>query len=131
MSATQAVCVRDVMSSGFLEIDGLATVAEVLTRMRQHNTTVVIVKRRDPGDAYGIVVLADIARKVLARDRAPERVNIYEIMTKPVIDADAGMNVKYCARLFDRFGLSVAPVIENDRVVGIVSYRELVLKGLV
>jgi CBS domain-containing protein len=37
------------------------------------------------------------------------------------------MNIRYCARLFERFGISHAPVIENDEVVGIVSYYLLVL----
>lgn len=131
MSAENVVRVRDVMSPEFLEVDGLATVADVLAQMREANTDVVIVKRRDDTDVYGIMVLADIAKKVLAQDRAPERVNVYEIMSKPVIDADADMNVKYCARMFHRFGLSVAPVIEGNKVTGIVSYNELVLKGLV
>ena len=130
MSAENVVRVRDVMSPEFLEVDGLATVADVLAQMREANTDVVIVKRRDDTDVYGIMVLADIAKKVLAQDRAPERVNVYEIMSKPVIDADPDMNVKYCARMFHRFGLSVAPVIEGNKVSGIVSYNELVLKGL-
>ena len=81
-------------------------------------------------DEPGIVVLADIADQVLARDRAPDRVNLYEIMTKPVIGVDPAMNIRYCARLFSRFGLSTAPVVENRDIVGVVTYREMVLKGL-
>jgi CBS domain-containing protein len=90
----------------------------------------VLVKKRNENDAHGIVLLADIAKKVLARDRAPERVNVYEIMSKPVVTVEPELDVRYCARLFDRFGLSVSPVIENDCVVGIVSYGDLVLRGL-
>ena len=41
------------------------------------------------------------------------------------------MDIRYCARLFDNFGLSVAPVIGVGKVVGIVSYHEIVLNGLV
>jgi predicted transcriptional regulator len=67
---------------------------------------------------------------VLAKDRASKRVNVYEIMSKPVISLDPDMDVRYCARLFDRFGLSNVPVIENDKVIGIVSYNELVFQGL-
>ena len=77
-----------------------------------------------------MVLLSDIAKQVLACDRSPERVNIYEIMSKPVISVEPSLNVRYCARLFHRFGLSVAPVIENDQILGIVTYRDLVLKGL-
>jgi predicted transcriptional regulator len=130
MSNKNGVRVRDVMSSSFLEISGLATIQEALQKMREADSEVVIVNRRDEHDEFGIMLLADIAKNVLARDRAPERVNVYEIMSKPVIDAPPDMQVRYCARLFERFGLSVAPVIENNAIIGVVSYKELVLKGL-
>ena len=121
---------RDVMHEKHLELDGMATVKQALEAMRADNADVVIVKKRDEHDAFGIVLLADIAKKVLAKDKAPERVNVYEIMSKPVIPLDPEMDVRYCARLYERFGLSNAPVIENGEVIGIVSYNELVFNGL-
>ncbi|WP_369600329.1 CBS domain-containing protein [Hahella sp. SMD15-11] len=130
MNTKPVIKVRDVMSDRFAEMDGLATVSEALTRIREQDLNVILISRRDEHDAHGIVLLADIAKKVLAADRAPERVNLYEIMSKPVISVEPSLNVRYCARLFHRFGLSVAPVIENDQILGIVTYRDLVLKGL-
>lgn len=121
---------RDVMSARHLEMDGMATVAEALAAMRAQKSVVVMVKKRSDTDAFGIVLLSDIAKEVLARDRAPDRVNIYEIMSKPVISVDPDMDVRYVARMFDQFGLSNAPVVENGRVIGVVSYEELVFKGL-
>ncbi len=80
-----------------------------------------------------MVLLADIAKKVIAKNRSPERVNLYEIMAKPVISVRADMDIRYCARLFNNFGLNVAPVVENScgNIVGTVSYNDIVLKGLV
>ena len=121
---------RDVMHEKHLELDGMATVKEALDAMKTENAGVVIVKKRHEHDAFGIVLLSDIAKKVLARDRASQRVNVYEIMSKPVISLDPDMDVRHCARLFDRFGLSNVPVIENGEVIGIVSYKELVFDGL-
>lgn len=121
---------RDVMSARHLEMDGMATVAEALAAMRAQKSVVVMVKKRSDTDAFGIVLLSDIAKEVLARDRAPDRVNIYEIMSKPVISVDPDMDVRYVARMFDQFGLSNAPVVENGQVIGVVSYEELVFKGL-
>lgn len=121
---------RDVMLEKHLEMDGMATVSQALQAMRSDNADVVIVKKRDENDALGILLLSDIAKKVLAKDRAPDRVNIYEIMSKPVIPVDPDMDVRYAARMFDRFGLSKAPVVENGRVIGIISYNELVFDGL-
>jgi predicted transcriptional regulator len=67
---------------------------------------------------------------VLAKDRAPERVNVYEIMSKPVISVHPEMDIRYCSRLFAQYDLVRAPVIEGRKVVGIVSPNSLVLDGL-
>ena len=128
--AKKVIKARDVMHARHIEMDGMATVKQALDAMRAEESDVVIVNKRDEHDAHGILLLSDIAKKVLARDRASERVNVYEIMSKPVIPLDPQMDVRYCARMFDSFGLSNAPVVENGEVIGIVSYNELVFKGL-
>jgi predicted transcriptional regulator len=51
-------------------------------------------------------------------------------MAKPVISVEPSLDIRYCARLFDKFGLARAPVIENGSVIGVVSYTDMVLKGL-
>ena len=121
---------RDVMHVNHLELDGMATVEQALEAMKAGRASVVIVRKRHENDAFGILLLSDIAKKVLARDRSAKRVNVYEIKTKPLIPIDPDMDVRYVARLFDSFGLSNAPVIENGQVTGIVSYTELVFDGL-
>ena len=40
------------------------------------------------------------------------------------------MDIRYTARLFDSFGLAMAPVVEAHAVVGVVSYADIVLRGL-
>lgn len=122
--------VREVMKTHFDFVDGMTTVAEALRTMRHVETKALIVARRDDDDEYGMLLISDIACQVLARDRAPERVNVYEIMTKPVISVAPDMDIRYCARLFERFDLSRAPVIEDGTVIGIVSFTDMVLRGL-
>jgi CBS domain-containing protein len=122
--------VREVMKTKFDMVDGMTTVADALRAMRHIETKALIVHKRHPDDEYGMVLISDIARLVLGKDRAPERVNVYEIMAKPVISVDPEMDIRYCARLFQRFELSRAPVIENGTVIGIVSFTDMVLKGL-
>ena len=79
----------------------------------------------------GVLLLSDVARQVLARDRSPHRVNVYEIMAQPVLSVSPEMDIRYCARLFERFDLSRAAVIDADgEVVGIVSSTDMVLHGL-
>jgi predicted transcriptional regulator len=67
---------------------------------------------------------------VLAKDLAPDRTNIYEIMSKPAISVHPDMDIRYCARLFGRFRLSRAPVMLDRKIVGIISLTDMVLKGL-
>jgi CBS domain-containing protein len=130
MSERKVVRVRDVMKTKFDTVDGIATVADAMHMMNHIETKCLVVNKRHPDDEYGLLLISDVARKVLGKDRAPERVNVYEIMAKPVISVDPEMDVRYCARLFDRFDISRAPVIAGGEVVGIVSLTDLVLKGL-
>ena len=130
MSDRTLIRVRDVMKPHVDMVDGMCTVKEALEKMQHVETKSLIVNKRHEHDEYGIVLISDIAKQVLATDRAPERVNVYEVMTKPVIAVDPEMDIRYCARLFEKFGLSRAPVIENRQVIGIISFTDMVLKGL-
>ena len=121
--------VKDVMKTEFDMVDGMALVIDAVKKMKHVDTKCLIVKKRNEQDEYGMVLLSDVARKVLAKDLSPERVNVYEIMSKPVLTVDPDMDIRYCARLFDRFDLSRAPVLENKKIIGIVSFTDLVMKG--
>jgi len=122
---------RDVMKLEFDMIDGRVTVMEALRTMRHVDTKSLIVDKRHDDDEFGMVLLSDIAREVLAKDRSPDRVNVYEIMSKPLLPVDPDMDIRYCARYFEKFGLSRAPVVEHRKVIGIISFTDMVLKGLV
>jgi len=130
MTDRQTVRVRDVMKREFDLVDGKLTVREALDGMRHEETRALIVDKRHPDDEYGLVLLSDIAKKVLAADRSPDRVNLYEIMSKPVLGIDPEMDIRYCARLLERFGIMRAPVVENRTVIGVVSFHDLVLRGM-
>ncbi len=130
-SDRKIIRVRDVMKQEFDMIDGRVTVMDALRTMKHVETKSLIVNKRHDDDEYGMVLISDIAREVLARDRSPDRVNVYEIMAKPLLPVDPAMDIRYCARYFEKFGLSRAPVVENRKVIGIISYTDMVLKGLV
>jgi len=131
MSDRKIVRVKDVMKTGFDLVDGMTTVQEALLKMKHVETKCVIIDKRHDDDEYGILLISDIAKQVLARDRAPERVNVYEVMSKPVVTVDGNMDIRYCARLFDKFGLSRAPVVDCGKVIGVVSFTDMVLNGMV
>lgn len=125
-----SLTVADVMSTEFLLLPGVATVAEALRKMKKASAHSVLIDKRTDDDEYGIVLTSDIAKQVLAKDRSPDRVNLYEIMTKPVLKVEPTMHIRYCARMLEHFGISTAPVVENGNIRGLVTYDVLVLKGL-
>lgn len=130
MNQQKIIRIRDVMANSYVMVDGITTVKEGIRLVRQNGVKALVVNKRHDDDEYGIVLMNDIAKKVLAQDRSVERTNIYEIMTKPALSVAPDMKVKYCARLFERFGVSRAPVIEDGKIIGIVSYNNIVLNGM-
>lgn len=130
MTERKLIRVSDVMKKKFDMVDGLTSVSEAMQKMKHVETKCVLVDKRHDDDAFGMVLISDVAREVLAKDRAPERVNIYEIMTKPVLTVSPDMDIRYCARLFEQFGLSRAPVEKEGKIIGIVSLTDMVLRGL-
>jgi len=130
MSALDRISVQQIMRQEVNEVDGSVDVMEAMRIMKRVGATSLIVKKRDEQDEYGMLLFSDIARQVIAKDRAPERVNVYEIMAKPLITVRPDMSIQHCARLFEKFGISHAPVIQDEKVIGMVSYYLLVLGGL-
>lgn len=130
MSKKPIVRVRDVMRRDIDIVDGMTTVHDALSQMKHLKNKMLIIDKRHEDDEYGMVMISDIAYHVLARDKAPERTNVYEIMSKPIITVDADMDIRYCARLFERLKLSRAPVMDGGKLVGVVSLTRMVLEGV-
>ncbi len=127
---TNVIRVKDIMRTSFGTIDGIATIAEALNTMKTLGTSVLVINKRYEEDEYGLITSGDIARHVLAQDRSPSRANVYEVMQKPVISVRPEMDIRHCSRLFATYDLVRAPVIENKKVIGMVSPNSLVLDGL-
>jgi CBS domain-containing protein len=130
VSERKIVRVRDVMRPEFDTVDSMATIEQALDSMQYPDNKCLIVEKRHEDDEFGLLLISDVARKVLAQDRPPDRVNVYEVMQKPIIFVDSAMDIRYCARLLERFDLTRTPVIDNGEVVGIVSFTLLVLRGM-
>ena len=122
--------VAEVMKAEIDILDGMLTVSAALKMLQYPETRTIIVDKRYDNDEYGVVMFRDIALHVLAPNRSPERTNLYEIMSKPVVSVDPEMDIRYCTRLFDKFGLSRAPVVDNGNIIGLVSYTDIVINTL-
>jgi CBS domain-containing protein len=120
--------VRAVMTADPLVADRLTPVSDALALMRDRNISSLVVDRRNERDEYGIVLVADIAREVIGRNRVPSRTHLYEVMAKPAPSLDAEMDLRYAIRLMERFGLTHAIVLDARSLVGIVTQRDMVMR---
>jgi predicted transcriptional regulator len=131
VSEKSVIYVKDVMKEQYDMVESIATVRQALEVMRFVETKCLIVNKGHEKDEYGIVMISDIATKVLAANRSPDRVSIYEVMSKPAITVHPDMDIRYTSTLFGQFGLSRAPVVDrNGKVIGIISHTDMVMKGL-
>ena len=123
-----AIRVSDLMGTELHTIDGLATAAEAMAAMKRLQISSLVVNRRHDDDELGIITVGDMARAVITPNRAPERVNVYEIMSKPALTVRSDMLARYAVRLLVQFRVSRALVIDqNGTPLGLVTLRDLVL----
>ncbi len=131
MTKKKITTLDNVMTQGVVMIEPTATVREAIRMLREHSMSSLIVERRNESDEFGVVVINDIAREVLGKGASPDRVNVYEIMSKPVLTLAAEMNVVFAVRMLVRFKISRAMVVDHDRnPLGIVTLRDMVLRTL-
>jgi len=129
MNERTYIKVSDVMNPTVEVIDRTATVTDAIQRLRNLKVSSLIVERRDESDEFGVITINDIASEVIVPDRSPDRVNVYEVMSKPVLTLPAEMNIKYAVRILVKFGPSRAIVVDHERLpVGIVTIRDMVLR---
>ena len=129
MSGEAIVTVGQVMTRSVHTIQAMATVRQALGAMVEHDVSSLVIERRDEHDELGIVVIGDIAAHVIAAKRSPDRVNVYEIMSKPVVSLREDMDIKYAIRLLSRFDLSRAVVVDRGgHLGGLVTLRDMVLR---
>jgi CBS domain-containing protein len=124
---TSIIRARDVMQKRVHFIDGMATAREAAARMRSEKVSCLLVKKRHDDDAWGIVVIQDFIKGVIIPGRSSSEVNVYEIMTKPIITIPADMDIRYVARLLYRAGVRRAPVSDGGDLLGMISLSSLIL----
>jgi signal-transduction protein with cAMP-binding, CBS, and nucleotidyltransferase domain len=120
---------RDAMRRDLHFIEGMANAKEAADQMRANKVEALVVNKRHPDDAYGVVSMIDLLQGVVAANRPPEQVNVYEIMTKPVITVPADMDIRYVVRLLLRAKIRRAPVEDKGEYVGMITLTDLVMDG--
>jgi CBS domain-containing protein len=119
---------KDIMTDEVATISGAATVADAVKLMKFKSLHSLVVERRHSADAYGLVTTNDIANQVVAFGKDPNKVKVYEVMTKPCIVVNPDLQVEYVARLFAQNGIDRAPVIQ-EQLLGVITTTDITTKG--
>jgi CBS domain-containing protein len=101
-----------------------ATVYDALQKMSEGNTGAIMVI--DNGKLLGVISERDYARKGILQGRMSKQTPVSEVMVTPAIVATMDSTVEDCMRLMTVNRVRHLPIMEHDKVVGVVSVGDLV-----
>ena len=116
--------IGDYMSSPILRIDSETLVQDAAIMMEVNHVGSLIVE--EYGEDIGIVTEKDFSKKVLAKGLDPEKTLITKIMTKPILTMDRYLPVEEANKFMYEKNIRHLAVTEEDKIVGILSMRDLV-----
>ena len=104
-------------------VPSTATVFDALQVMCEGNTGAVLVTEGEK--IVGIFTERDYAREGEVKGRTAKETNISDVMTSQMVLIKPETTLEECAELMGKYHVRHLPVLEKDRVVGIVSIRRL------
>ena len=87
--------------------------------------SIILQPRKGQKEPLGIITERDIVTRVVAVGKDPEKTAVSEIATKPVITAPPTLDIREAMTLMARMNIRRLIVVENNAVIGIVTYRDL------
>ena len=100
-----------------------ATVFEAIELMAQKNVGALPVV--DNGRLVGIISERDYTRKVILKGKASKETPVKEIMTEPVLTVEPSAGLAECMRIVTERRVRHLPVLDRDKLVGILSIGDL------
>jgi CBS domain-containing protein len=111
-------------SGDVLQIDGDATVFEAITLMVEANVGSLLVS--DDEEIVGIMTERDYLRRVTLEGRTDKETAVRDIMSSPVYVVTPDTPIDECMALMTDRRIRHVPVVDGDKVVGVISIGDLV-----
>ena len=106
-----------------------ATVFEAAFLMSNARIGAVVVL--DDGKLVGIFTERDLLNRVIVPCKDPKTTTISDVMTPKVIVADANQSGAKCLEIMKKAACRHLPIVEGDRLIGIVSIRDLQMHDII
>jgi len=114
--------VSDIMKRNVVKIGRDAPAQDAMKIMIENDIGSLLVEK---GSNYGIVTRKDIVNKVIARGKDPMEVKVKDIMTEPILTVSPDMSITETARLMAKTNVRRFPVVDDGKLVGIVSNSDI------
>ncbi|SCF40920.1 CBS domain-containing protein [Micromonospora matsumotoense] len=114
------------MTTRLVTMDGNDTLAAAAQEMRDSAIGDVVVTNGD--DVVGIVTDRDITVRGVAADLDPNRARLHEITSRDVITVSQHDDAVAAADLMRTYAVRRLPVIDDGRLVGLVSMGDLAVE---
>ena len=111
-----------------LSVSAEETVFTAISLMAQVNVGAVLVQKDDT--ISGIFTERDYLQKIALKSRSSQETPVGEVMTTPVISADPNDSIQQCMETMTTCHCRHLPVVEDGKLLGIVSIGDLVKKML-
>jgi CBS domain-containing protein len=125
--AIEALEVRDVMTPQVVTEDEEAPVTKISMDMEVSGIGSVIITKE--GKPAGIITDRDIATKVILKNKRPSEIKAKEIMSSPLTTIGPDASIEKACELLAQNGIRRVPVIEDDKLVGIISVRNILTRN--
>jgi CBS domain-containing protein len=120
------ILVRDIMTKDVKVVRTDTAVKEVVATMNKFNIGSIVVVQGDR--PVGIITERDILRKLVEPCLAPETLTARYVMTSPVVTINETASIEEAARLMGRKKVKRLPIMNNGKLVGMLTYTDIVFK---
>ena len=124
MKTTQVKQILHTKGKEIWSVGPQATVYEALELMSEKNVGALVVIEK--GSLVGIFSERDYARKVILQKRSSQNVTVGELMTRKVFYLEPQSTIEDCMTLMTDKHIRHLPILENERLIGIVTTGDLV-----